>query len=129
MHAASISKQTAHKWLSGQTVPSADKIDVLAEWLGISAHWPRFGSHGGEGLANFDDSGTRCGNDGVFFRNRHQGTGCHRHVLAPIPASEGFDSRPDPTTARRITTYPIIAIDIAFAAMGVTLECVKTSTM
>lgn len=38
-----ISKQTAHKWLTGQSMPAPDKVDVLAEWLGVSPHWLRFG--------------------------------------------------------------------------------------
>lgn len=47
-HAASpVSTQTAHKWLIGRTIPTADKIDVLSAWLGVSAHWLRFGSPSG----------------------------------------------------------------------------------
>lgn len=45
--AGPVSKQTAHKWLSGQTIPTVDKINVLAGWMGVSAHWLRFGSPGG----------------------------------------------------------------------------------
>lgn len=38
-----VSPQTAHKWLSGRSIPSADKLAVLASWLDVSEHWLQFG--------------------------------------------------------------------------------------
>lgn len=40
---AAISAQTAHKWLSGRAIPTADKLATLAEWLHVSAHWLHYG--------------------------------------------------------------------------------------
>ncbi|HEY4541284.1 MAG TPA: transcriptional regulator [Noviherbaspirillum sp.] len=40
---AAISAQTAHKWLSGRTIPTADKLATLAEWLNVSVHWLHYG--------------------------------------------------------------------------------------
>ncbi len=40
---AAISPQTAHKWLSGRAIPTADKIATLAEWLRVSPHWLHYG--------------------------------------------------------------------------------------
>jgi len=40
----SITAQSAHKWLTGKARPTADKIDTLANWLNVSAHWLRYGS-------------------------------------------------------------------------------------
>ena len=39
-----ITQQAAQKWLAGIACPTPDKIDTLADWLGVSAHWLRFGS-------------------------------------------------------------------------------------
>ncbi|CCD28862.1 putative transcriptional regulator [Candidatus Glomeribacter gigasporarum BEG34] len=39
----SITVQTAHKWLSGRAIPTADKIEILAEWLGVNPHWLHYG--------------------------------------------------------------------------------------
>jgi transcriptional regulator with XRE-family HTH domain len=39
----SITPQAAHKWLSGQAIPKADKIRTLAHWLGVSEHWLHYG--------------------------------------------------------------------------------------
>jgi transcriptional regulator with XRE-family HTH domain len=39
-----VTPQAAQKWLSGKACPTADKIETLADWLGVSAHWLRFGS-------------------------------------------------------------------------------------
>lgn len=41
---SSISPQAAQKWLAGTACPTSDKIETLAHWLGVSAHWLRFGS-------------------------------------------------------------------------------------
>jgi|CXWL01.1.fsa_nt_gi transcriptional regulator with XRE-family HTH domain len=40
----SITPQSAHKWLTGKSKPTADKIETLASWLNVSAHWLRYGS-------------------------------------------------------------------------------------
>lgn len=39
-----ITPQAAQKWLSGQAIPTSDKIDTLAAWLKVSSHWLRYGS-------------------------------------------------------------------------------------
>lgn len=41
---APITPQSAHAWLMGKSRPTADKIAVLAQWLGVSAHWLAFGN-------------------------------------------------------------------------------------
>ncbi|WP_249181022.1 transcriptional regulator [Burkholderia cenocepacia] len=38
-----ISPQTAHKWLSGRTIPTQDKLRVLAAWLCVDLHWLHYG--------------------------------------------------------------------------------------
>lgn len=40
----SITTQSAHKWLTGKARPTADKIETLASWLNVPAHWLRYGS-------------------------------------------------------------------------------------
>lgn len=42
-----ISRQSAYAWLTGKTRPTMDKIEVLAGWLQVSAHWLAFGTDGG----------------------------------------------------------------------------------
>ena len=38
-----ISPQAVHKWLTGQSFPTADKIKTLSEWLNVSYEWLRYG--------------------------------------------------------------------------------------
>lgn len=38
-----ISPQAVHKWLTGQSFPTADKIQTLSEWLNVSYEWLRYG--------------------------------------------------------------------------------------
>jgi transcriptional regulator with XRE-family HTH domain len=40
---APISPQTAHKWISGRTIPTTDKLKTLSAWLDVPEHWLRFG--------------------------------------------------------------------------------------
>lgn len=39
----SISPQAAQKWLSGHSKPTSDKIATLADWLGVSPQWLKYG--------------------------------------------------------------------------------------
>jgi transcriptional regulator with XRE-family HTH domain len=39
----SVSVQTANNWLSGDAIPSQEKLRILAIWLKVSAEWLRFG--------------------------------------------------------------------------------------
>ena len=49
----SVTPQAVHNWLIGQSIPTADKIDTLAKWLGSTPEWLRHGrmSHGDGALA------------------------------------------------------------------------------
>lgn len=38
-----ISAQAAHKWLTGTAMPTVDKIETLASWLGVPLQWLRYG--------------------------------------------------------------------------------------
>lgn len=38
-----VTPQAAQKWLTGKAKPTADKIQILADWLGVSAHWLSYG--------------------------------------------------------------------------------------
>lgn len=38
-----ITPQSAQKWLTGKTMPTADKCETLAGWLNVPLHWLRFG--------------------------------------------------------------------------------------
>lgn len=39
----SISQQAAHKWLTGKSCPTRDKIETLATWLDVPVDWLRYG--------------------------------------------------------------------------------------
>jgi transcriptional regulator with XRE-family HTH domain len=38
-----VSVQSAHKWLSGKSIPTADKLVTLARWLNVTEHWLHYG--------------------------------------------------------------------------------------
>lgn len=35
--------QAVRRWLQGEVIPTQDRLQVLAEWLDVDAHWLRFG--------------------------------------------------------------------------------------
>jgi transcriptional regulator with XRE-family HTH domain len=39
----SVSAQTAHKWLTGRSIPTVDKLQTLSEWLKVDLHWLHYG--------------------------------------------------------------------------------------
>lgn len=40
----SVSTQTVSRWLGGKTIPEQDKLQVLAQILGVSPHYLRYGA-------------------------------------------------------------------------------------
>jgi hypothetical protein len=38
-----VSPQTVHKWLSGRTIPTDDKLRTLAAWFEVDIHWLHYG--------------------------------------------------------------------------------------
>lgn len=44
-----VSTHAARKWLMGESIPTQDKMRLLASWLGVSAEWLRFGEGGNAG--------------------------------------------------------------------------------
>lgn len=44
-----VSVHAARKWLMGESIPTQDKLRLLAAWLGVSAEWLRFGEGGNAG--------------------------------------------------------------------------------
>ena len=42
-HGEPVSPQTAHKWLTARSIPTADKLNTLAEWLKVDQHWLHYG--------------------------------------------------------------------------------------
>ncbi|MBS4096315.1 MAG: helix-turn-helix domain-containing protein [Sulfuricella sp.] len=39
----SVTYQAVSRWLRGEAIPAQDKLQVLAEWLGVEPHLLRFG--------------------------------------------------------------------------------------
>lgn len=38
-----VTVHAARKWIVGESIPTQEKIRVLAQWLGVTADWLRFG--------------------------------------------------------------------------------------
>ena len=40
---ASVSVYAVRKWLNGESIPTQDKVHIIARWIGVSPQWLRFG--------------------------------------------------------------------------------------
>jgi len=45
-----VSVHAARKWLYGEAIPGQDKLRILAEWLGYSTEWLRYGGATSSGV-------------------------------------------------------------------------------
>ena len=41
---APVTLHATRKWILGESIPAQDKLRVLAEWLGATAEWLRYGA-------------------------------------------------------------------------------------
>lgn len=51
-----VSTHAARKWLMGESIPTQDKLRLLAAWLGVSAEWLRFGEGGNRHVARSEQA-------------------------------------------------------------------------
>lgn len=77
---APITLYAARKWLIGESIPTQEKLKVLATWLGVSAVWLRYGEEGeaasSKKTLRLDEKVQRDLNEKVARLNRH-----HRQII------------------------------------------------
>ena len=49
---APVTTHTVRKWLTGEAIPAQPKLRTLADWLGVSVAWIRFGDDAAAEVAN-----------------------------------------------------------------------------
>jgi transcriptional regulator with XRE-family HTH domain len=52
-----VTVHAARKWLIGESIPTQEKLCMMASWLGVSTEWLRFG--GAQDAQSVDSSDTR----------------------------------------------------------------------
>lgn len=62
----SVTFQAVSRWLRGQAIPSQDKLQALAEWLGVEPHLLRFGDQ----VANSVRSRRQRWDEGIGYQER-----------------------------------------------------------
>ncbi|WP_082079468.1 hypothetical protein [Cupriavidus basilensis] len=75
-----VSTQTTHKWLSGRSIPTRDKLAVLAEWLKVTEHWLQYGPPpAAQGREN--RKAEKLGPDALALAQKIQSLAPHRRYL------------------------------------------------
>ncbi|CAN7698135.1 hypothetical protein LJR289_005625 [Pseudoduganella sp. LjRoot289] len=77
--AKKVAAQTVRKWLLGDAIPTQAKLVVLADWLGVSPQWLRFGT-GGRKVAKSSDATP----DEVGFHTGVIVVGQQQALLVPV---------------------------------------------
>jgi hypothetical protein len=49
---AAVSIYAARKWLTGEAIPTHEKVVIIATWLGVNPSWLRFGDPDAGGLSD-----------------------------------------------------------------------------
>ena len=57
----------ARKWLTGEAIPTQARITVMADWLGVSPAWLRFGEAGNSGVHTSEETGFKLRSDELLF--------------------------------------------------------------
>jgi transcriptional regulator with XRE-family HTH domain len=60
------------KWLNGEAIPTQEKLVVLAKWLGVSAHWLRFGEGAPPAPVAANDAKGLGHKDRILLRDLHR---------------------------------------------------------
>jgi AraC-like DNA-binding protein len=84
-----LSVHAVRKWIMGESIPTQDRVRVLAAWLGVSPNWLRFGEAVAKG-----DSPTPSAEEYVLLRSfRRLGAQERRQILALVQTMAGKRSK------------------------------------
>ncbi|HXF67129.1 MAG TPA: hypothetical protein VNK67_10600 [Burkholderiales bacterium] len=87
-HGDPVSTQAVRKWLSGQALPSQDKIRALGLWLDVPPHWLRFGEgerrEERQGLAARQEAGGYRIEQGWAAKKFEQLNDAHKRMVLEI---------------------------------------------
>ncbi|THF64103.1 hypothetical protein E6C76_15900 [Pseudothauera nasutitermitis] len=80
---APVTLHATRKWLEGEAIPAQDKLRVLADWLGVTAEWLRFGQ--GHALAGMREQNRQF--DYQLMRDIAALTEAHQQVVRDLVRS------------------------------------------
>ena len=84
-----VTVHAVRKWIMGESIPTQDRVRVLAAWLGVSPNWLRFGEAVAKG-----DSPTPSAEEYVLLRSfRRLGAQERRQILALVQTMAGKRSK------------------------------------
>ena len=78
-----VTAQAVRKWLSGNALPSQDKIRALALWLEVSPQWLRYGEGEGARVMRQEQAGYRA--DGAWVSKKYETlSDGHKKMIAEL---------------------------------------------
>ena len=78
-----VTAQAVRKWLSGNALPSQDKIRALALWLEVSPHWLRYGEGESARAMRQEQAGYRA--DGAWIAKKYDALNdSHKKMIAEL---------------------------------------------
>lgn len=102
-----VTVHAARKWLVGDAIPTQDKLRALANWLGVSVEWLRFGSTGQSGMnggSGAGDASPQAGLIRLYLSLPHKERELTRDFIEMLVAKNRREnSKPVHTQTERIT--------------------------
>lgn len=103
-----VTVHAARKWLVGDAIPTQDKLRALANWLGVSVEWLRFGNSSQSvqraGNGAIDDASPQASLIRLYLLLPHKERELARDFIEMLVAKHRREStKPVPARAERVT--------------------------
>lgn len=80
-----VSVQAVRKWVSGEALPSQDKVRALALWLDVSPHWLRYGESDSASARTLrQETGTYRADAGWISRQYEALNDAHKKMISEL---------------------------------------------
>lgn len=96
-----VTIHAARKWLVGESIPTQDKLRILAQWLGVTAEWLRFGDAAQDTGITLRETTSPDSDEGRLLANLLELDPYHRRLAHDFVSMLAQKSAPQGTGADR----------------------------
>ena len=96
-----VTIHAARKWLVGESIPTQDKLRILAQWLGVTAEWLRFGDAAQDASIALRETAPPDSDEGRLLANLLELDPYHRRLAHDFVSMLAQKSAPQGAAANR----------------------------
>ena len=94
-----VTIHAARKWLVGESIPTQDKLRILAQWLGVTAEWLRFGDAAQDAGITLRETTSPNSDEGRLLANLLELDPSHRRLAHDFVSMLAQKSAPQGSSA------------------------------